>query len=71
MMPMFLFHTPCLQASDLKDLPPMSPFLPAGLGLVRPEGVPGFPGFPGLHSPFLPTSFESRLPALSASGAFR
>ena len=49
----------------------MSPFLPAGLGLVRPEGVPGFPGFPGLQSPFLPTSFESRLPALSASGAFR
>ena len=30
-----------LQASDLKDLPP-SPFLPGGLGLVRPEGFPNF-----------------------------
>ena len=30
-----------LKASDLKDLPP-SPFLPGGLGLVRPEGFPNF-----------------------------
>ena len=29
------------QASDLKDLQP-SPFLPGGLGLVRPEGFPNF-----------------------------
>ena len=54
------------QASDLKDLPP-SPFLPAGLGLVRPDGFPNFQ----MQSPFLHPALESRLPALTASGAFR
>ena len=55
-----------LQASDLKDLPP-SPFLPGGLGLVRPDGFPNFQ----MQSPFLHPALESRLPALTASGAFR
>jgi len=55
-----------LTASDLKDLPP-SPFLPGGLGLVRPEGFPNFQ----LPSPFLHPALESRLPALTASAAFR
>jgi hypothetical protein len=32
---------PTTQAGDLKDLPP-SPFLPGGLGLVRPDGFPAF-----------------------------
>jgi len=54
-------------ASDLKDLPP-SPFLPGGLGgLVRPDGFPNFQ----MQSPFLHPALESRLPALTASGAFR
>lgn len=43
-----------LTASDLKDLPP-SPFLPGGLGLVRPEGFPNFQ----LPSPFLHPALES------------
>lgn len=56
-----------LTAADLKEISP-SPFLPS-LGLMRPEGLPGFP----LHSavsPFLHPALESRLPGLS-SGAFR
>ena len=51
---------------SLKDLPAPA-FLPAaGLGLVRPDSA--FPGFP---SPFLHPALESRLPSLTASGAFR
>ena len=54
-------------SGDLKDLAPVSPFLPAGLGLVRPES--GF--FPSLAtSPFLHPALDSRLPSL-ASGPFR
>lgn len=55
-----------LTAGDLKDLPP-SPFLPGGLGLVRPDGFPAFQ----LQPPFLHPALESRLPALTASAAFR
>ena len=60
-------------SGDLKDLAPVSPFLPAaaaaGLGLVRPAES-GF--FPGLHtSPFLHPALDSRLPSLAASGPFR
>ena len=59
-------------SGDIKDLAPVSPFLPAaaGLGLVRPDT--GFPAFSGLHtSPFLHPALDSRLPSLAASGPFR
>ena len=36
-----LLHLLNIKASDLKELPP-SPFLPGGLGLVRPDGFPAF-----------------------------
>ena len=43
LIPLFclLLHLLNIKASDLKELPP-SPFLPGGLGLVRPDGFPAF-----------------------------